>query len=137
MDDADTGGEDACLVNQISDAFGEISRGGVTAVDLGASPQAGSGVAWSLPHGGDLDVNVVHLDPNDTIGRHVNAEVDVLVVVWSGGGRLDAGDVAVALHAGVLAHVRRGVARSVSAGSNGLTYLSVHRRRDGLTISRR
>ncbi len=137
MDDADIGGEDACLVNQISDAFGEIARGDVTAVDLDASTFSGSGVAWSLPHGGDLDVNVVHLDANGTIERHVNDAVDVLVVVWSGGGRLDAGEIAVALHAGVLAHVRRGVARSVSAGPNGLTYLSVHRRREGLTIGRR
>ena len=60
---------------------------GAVVVDLDQVAAAGTvGAAWSLPHGGDLDANVVRLDAAGGIGEHVNNEVDVLVVVVSGQG---------------------------------------------------
>ena len=131
-DDADLGGESACLAHRRSD----VSHGAVTIVELDAIEASGDGVMWSLEHGGDLDANVVHLDPNGAIGRHVNDDVDVLIVVWMGAGRLDAGEIAVDLHPGTVVQVAHGAVRSLHAGPKGLTYLSIHRRREGLTIKR-
>ena len=53
-----------------------------------ATHQWGDGVVWSLPHGGDLDANLVRLGPDAAIGEHRNDEVDVLIYVQSGSGEL-------------------------------------------------
>lgn len=99
-------------------------------------PQAGSGVVWSLPHGGDLDGNLVHLLPGAAIDPHVNADLDVLVVVWSGHGRLVVDGAVRELERGVVTVVPKGAQRAIEA-TDDLRYLSIHRRRDGLGISTR
>ena len=95
------------------------------------------GVVWKLPHEGDLDGNLVRLAAGRSIAEHVNGDVDVLLVVRSGTGELvvdgdrhQLGDRAVAL-------VPRGARRSITAAADGIAYLSIHRRRDGLTIGDR
>jgi quercetin dioxygenase-like cupin family protein len=95
----------------------------------------GNGVHWSLEAGDDLNVNLVHLDPGSGVGAHINHEVDVVVIVLEGNGRLsvDTTDHELASH--VLALAVRGSERSISAGPFGLTYLTVHRRRDPLRIT--
>ncbi len=97
----------------------------------------GEGAIWSLPHGGDLDANVVRLGPGRAIGEHVNVEVDVLVAVWSGDGELVVEDEVIPLRPGVVVSVERGLRRTIRAGSSDLVYLSVHRRRGPLRIHRR
>ncbi|MEQ8437678.1 MAG: cupin domain-containing protein [Ilumatobacter fluminis] len=96
----------------------------------------GSGVVWSLPRGGDLDGNLVHLRPGAVIDPHVNAELDVLIVVWSGSGRLTVDGVARELERGVATVVPKGAERSIAALDD-LRYLSIHRHRDTLSISPR
>lgn len=106
--------------------------------DLGAVATRGSdGVVWSLPHGGDLDTNLVHLGPAAAIGEHRNREVDVLVYVQSGSGVLTVDGASHPLASEHLALIPRGCARSVVAGTRGLTYLSIHRRRAGLSLTPR
>ena len=62
-------------------------RPALVVVDLGAIDTSGrDGVVWSLPHGGDLDVNLVHLAAGGSIGAHVNDEVDVAGSVMTGSG---------------------------------------------------
>ena len=95
---------------------------------------AGSGAVWSLPHGGDLDANVVRVAAGDAIDEHVNDEVDVLMAVWSGVGDVIVGDESIALEPGVILSIARGRSRAVYAGSSDLVYLSVHRRRGPLGI---
>lgn len=132
--DDDLGGDPACWAHLFDDTDTEAADG----VDLaGLSPSGGSGAIWSLRHGGDLDANVVWLRPDDTIDEHVNDEVDVLLVVWSGGGQLTSDGRPVELRAGTVVQIDRGVRRRIAAGPDGVTYLSVHRRRDGLRITRR
>lgn len=140
---ADLGGEPACWAHIVDDleAGADTSRdggNGRASVDLADIVGTGdSGAVWSLPHGGDLDGNVVWLRPGDTIGEHVNDDVDVLVVVWSGGGELTIGGRSVGLRTGVVVLIDRGSRRRFAAGADGVTYLSVHRRRERPTIRRR
>jgi len=96
---------------------------------------AGDGVHWTLETPGELNANLVHLDPGHAIGEHVNDAVDVLIVVLAGAGRLtiEGGGTALAPH--VVAHVPRGARRRVEAAAeDGLDYLSIHRRRGPLGI---
>ena len=67
----------------------------------------------------------------------MNDEVDVLIVVWTGDGRLSIDDRIVHLRAGVVVSVSKGARRTITADTSDLVYLSVHRRRDGLSIRRR
>ena len=128
------GGDPACWAHLLDD--GEIDLAGVEAVvtDLGNTSTDAGGVVWSLPHGGDLDANLVRLRPGSEISEHVNDEVDVLVFVQSGGGELTIDGETHPLRGDVLALVPRGATRQVSAGVFGITYLSIHRRRGPLRI---
>jgi quercetin dioxygenase-like cupin family protein len=125
---SDTGGDPACWAH----LGGEDS---VTSFES-FHDEEGSGVVWSLPHGGGLDANIVRLAARDTIGEHVNDQLDVLVVVWSGSGELVVDDRRVPLRPGTIAHVDRGARRSICAEGEGLVYLSAHPSRGPMTISR-
>ena len=92
------------------------------------------GVVWKLPHDGDLDTNLVRLAAGRSIDEHVNREVDVLLVVRAGDGELVVDGVPHPLTGTTLALIPRHTRRSITAGHDGITYLSIHRRREGLTI---
>jgi quercetin dioxygenase-like cupin family protein len=96
---------------------------------------SGDGVRWSLQGGDDLNVNLTHLDPGSRVESHINYEVDVVVVVLHGDGRLsvDAIDHELAPH--ILALAPRGTQRSIGAGPTGLTYLTIHKRRSPLRVT--
>ncbi len=135
---SDEGGGPTCWAHLFDDTGDDLSPAwpGPVVVDLGAADTGGpDGVAWSLPHGGDLDANLVRLDPGGAIGEHINSEVDVLVFVQSGSGDLTIDGVHHLLCSDVLALIPRGARRAVSASAQGVTYLSIHRRRVGLTIA--
>ncbi|HRE03512.1 MAG TPA: hypothetical protein PLV68_19600 [Ilumatobacteraceae bacterium] len=138
----DHGGEAACLRHVVDD-IGADTSGALTIADLTAFAGTGfdasgpSGAVWSLPHGGDLDANLVTLHAGDSIGEHVNGEVDVLMVVIAGHGTVTVAGSTRALQPRGLAFIPKGLARAVHA-TEALTYLSIHRRRDGgLHITRR
>jgi quercetin dioxygenase-like cupin family protein len=111
---------------------------GDQAADLGAFlPLAGDGVHWTLSGSADLNANLAHLDAGHEVGEHVNDDVDVLVVVVEGDGELWVDDQRHDLRPTVVAHLPKGARRTIragDAGDAGLTYLTVHRRRDGLAI---
>ena len=108
-------------------------------VDAGALERHGpSGAVWSLPRGGDLDANVVVLQPGHAVDEHVNDEVDVLIVVVAGEGRVVVDGTSRDVAAGVVAHVPRGAARAMDAtGVEPFVYVTVHRARSGLGIGPR
>jgi mannose-6-phosphate isomerase-like protein (cupin superfamily) len=109
---------------------------GVVVVDVGSIDHQGAhGPIWHLPHGGDLDANVVHLRPHDVIGEHVNQEVDVLIHVLEGEAQITVNGAAHPLYAGHLVLVPVGTRRQVTSGASGVTYLTVHRRRSALGIT--
>lgn len=131
----DQGGEAPCLLPVFER---EVVTVDLTVVAAEAASDAGSGAGgavWSLPHDGDLDANLVVLHAGGSIGAHVNREVDVLMVVRRGTVTLTVDDEAIALRAGSLALVPQSRSRAIVAGDDGVEYLSIHRRRDGLRIS--
>ncbi|NIH80546.1 cupin domain-containing protein [Amycolatopsis viridis] len=94
-----------------------------------------AGILWRLrEEGRQLDANLVRLAAGERIDQHAEPDLDVLLVVVSGAGTLTTGDGAVGLTPGALAWLAHGRARAVEAGPEGLSYLTVHRRRPGLRI---
>src|SRR3954471_21701055 len=97
----------------------------------------GAGALWSLPHGGDLDANLVRLGPGEAIGAHVNTEVDVLVVGIAGLGTVDVDGAVHDLRPSRVVLVPKDRQRAITAGDGELLYLTVHRARGRLQISDR
>ncbi|MFI0723398.1 cupin domain-containing protein [Streptomyces sp. NPDC021224] len=97
-----------------------------------------AGVLWKLSEPGrQLDANVVRLGPGARVAPHVESDLDVLVLVLGGTGELAGGEAPEQLAEGSLAWLPHGARRSLTAGGAGLTYLTVHRRRPGMTVGRR
>ncbi|MFI7277249.1 cupin domain-containing protein [Streptomyces sp. NPDC049879] len=102
---------------------------------LGEEPPARSGAVWRLSEGDrQLDANVIRLAPGTEVPAHVEPDVDVLLYVVGGGGRLRTDEGAVDLSPGSLVALPRGTSRALSAGAQGMAHLTVHRRRQGLSI---
>ncbi|MFJ9083008.1 cupin domain-containing protein [Streptomyces sp. NPDC102384] len=101
-----------------------------------AAPEA-TGALWRLDGAArQLDANVVRLRPGGGGDAYVEAELDVLLVVVEGHGMLHRAGVDKEVEPGTLVFVPRGERRAVSAGEDGLVYLTAHRRRPGMTIRR-
>ncbi|HEU5429847.1 MAG TPA: hypothetical protein VFU74_23400 [Actinocrinis sp.] len=93
------------------------------------------GALWRLTESGrQLDANLVRLPPGATVEAHTERDVDVLLLPIAGHGTLHADDGAIALATHTLTWLPRGSRRSITAGSGGLAYLTVHRARTGLRI---
>jgi uncharacterized protein (DUF2249 family) len=101
-----------------------------------AADVAGAGVAWKLQmRERDLDSNVITLAPSAAIGAHHGPDLDVLVHVLSGSGQLVTELNAAPLRPGSLVWLPRRSLREVTAGPDGLMYLTVHQRRQALTLT--
>lgn len=105
----------------------------VEILDLtGAIEGGGSGAILSRETA-DLDLNLVRFPPGGGVAAHINQEVDVIVVVVAGEGRLIAGGVEQRLRPGQAVIIPRGVERAIQAsGEADFAYLSLHRRRGRL-----
>ena len=94
-----------------------------------------SGARWALAEPGrQLDANLIHLPAGHRVDTHSEPDLDVILVVVAGGGTVGTPDGEHAVANGNVVWLPRGSTRSVVAGSNGLSYLTVHRRRPGLQI---
>lgn len=103
----------------------------------GADAPAEGGAVWQLSaHQRDLDSAVISMPPNTTVERHVGPDLDVLIHVTGGFGELVTERGRVALAPGDLVWLPRRSQRKFAAGPDGLSYLTVSRRRpDALTVS--
>ncbi|NMO33490.1 procyclic form-specific polypeptide B-alpha [Streptomyces sp. GMY01] len=104
---------------------------------VAADPPLPGGVLWKLAEAGrQLDANLVRLAPGGRVAPHAEPELDVLVFVVAGDGVLGAGtaDEPLPLAKGATVWLPHGSTRSITAGPDGLSYLTVHRRRPGLWI---
>ncbi|WP_035749269.1 DUF2249 domain-containing protein [Glycomyces sp. NRRL B-16210] len=111
-----------------------LADAGALAADVGA-PGVG-GAVWRLQEGErDLDSNVIAIPPGGGIGAHAGPDVDVLVHVLAGGGRLVTERESVDLAPGAVVWLPRLSRRGFEAGADGLRYLTVHRRRQALAIA--
>ncbi|MFJ6440931.1 hypothetical protein [Streptomyces sp. NPDC091649] len=106
--------------------------------DLLASAEAGErGALWHLAESGrELDANLVRLPAGAEVGEHQEDVLDVLLVVLEGRGsvRTAGGAEVLELLPSTTLWLPRTSRRALAAGPDGLTYLTVHRRRPGLAI---
>ncbi|MFE4952796.1 cupin domain-containing protein [Streptomyces sp. NPDC056653] len=100
----------------------------------GADPEE-RGALWQLAEQGrELDANLVRLPPDAEVGEHQEDVLDVLLVVIAGSGRVVTGGDALNLAPTTVVWLPRTSRRALAAGPDGLAYVTVHRRRPGLTI---
>lgn len=96
---------------------------------------AGVGTRWAVASV-DLNATVVAWPPGGGVASHRNDERDVLLVVIAGDGTVTVDGRPIDLQAQRGVVVPKGTVRAISAGSQGLRYLSIHLRRTGLTLMR-
>ena len=105
-----------------------------TSVVRDSDPDA-AGAVWKLQmRQRDLDSNIISLPPNTGIDSHTGPDLDVLLLVLDGTGRITTDLGALELHAGTLVWLPRRSRRQFSAGPEGLRYLTVHQRRQSLVL---
>jgi uncharacterized protein (DUF2249 family)/quercetin dioxygenase-like cupin family protein len=103
---------------------------------LGTTAAGATGVIWKLQmRERDLDSNVIALAPGATIDAHAGPDVDVLIHVLAGSGQLSTELDTLALRTGTLIWLPRRSRRQFAAGPDGLKYLTVHQRRQALTLT--
>jgi uncharacterized protein (DUF2249 family)/quercetin dioxygenase-like cupin family protein len=94
-----------------------------------------SGAVWKLqPSRRHLDANIIHLQPGSRIQAHAGPDLDVLWHILHGHGQLITEVDTLALRPEQLVWLPRLSRREIVAGEEGLTYLTVHPRRPGITI---
>ena len=97
-----------------------------------------AGARWTLSEPGrQLDANLIHLPAGQRVDTHAEPDLDVVLVVVAGGGAVGTPDGQQSLADGNLVWLPRGSTRNITAGADGLSYLTVHRRRPGLQIRKR
>ncbi|MEV6786175.1 hypothetical protein [Streptomyces sp. NPDC051098] len=112
-------------------------RAGVLAglADVRAVPADRGGALWRLSEAGrQLDANIIRVPPGERVARHAEADLDVLLCVLDGSGELETDAGRQRLEAGSVAWLPRGIHRALSAGADGLAYVTAHTRRPGLAI---
>ena len=102
----------------------------VTLADVLATT-AGPGPVWTASSA-DLNVNLVAFDAGQGVPRHVNGDVDVLIVVVVGDGVLEVDGVARTVRVGQACLILKGQERALHSGGGSFAYLTCHRRRGGL-----
>jgi uncharacterized protein (DUF2249 family)/quercetin dioxygenase-like cupin family protein len=105
--------------------------------EVAAAAQVGdaAGAVWKLPMSRrHLDANVIRLQAGSRIDAHTGPDLDVLVHVLHGDGELVTEVETLTLQPGTLLWLPRRSRREIVAGQQGLTYLTVHPRRPGMTI---
>ncbi|MBU7597753.1 zinc-ribbon domain-containing protein [Streptomyces sp. P38-E01] len=101
-----------------------------------AAEQQG-GALWNLAvRQRQLDANLIRLPAGAEVAAHTEPDLDVLLVVFEGEGRLTTVEGEQALTRGAVAWLAHGTERALVAGSGGLAYFTVHRRRPGMSIGR-
>lgn len=102
---------------------------------IAEAPAGATGALWRLTEAGRvLDANLIRLPPGGAIAEHREPVLDVLLVVVEGSGRLDTDAGAHHLRPHTAALLAKNTRRSLSAGPDGIAYLTVHPRRPGLGI---
>ncbi|MFB6553363.1 hypothetical protein [Streptomyces sp. NPDC056405] len=102
---------------------------------LSSGGDAPAGALWKLAEPGrQLDANVVRIPAAGRVDPHTEPDLDVLLLVLDGAAALVRTDGERPLRAGVLTWLPHGSTRGVVAGPDGVTYLTVHRRRPGMRI---
>lgn len=104
-------------------------------VDTSELESDATGAVWKLQvRERDLDANIIALPGGGTIDAHTGPDLDVLIHVLDGAGQLTTERGTMDLRPGELVWLPRRSRRQLSAGSEGLRYLTVHQRRQSLVL---
>lgn len=114
----DLGGAHAADREPIVDLFAPLGRGPVWGSDTD-----------------DLNATLLAWAAGDGPPEHVNGERDVLVLVLAGSAFVTIDSTPHEMHAGNVVIVKKGLSRRITAGAEGVRYLSVHLRRAPLQIT--
>ncbi len=99
----------------------------------GATSAGAAGAVWRLTaQERDLDANVIRLPAGDGIAAHDGPDLDVLILVLEGGAVIDTETGSIEVSADSLLWLPRRSRRAITAGPDGVAYLSVHQRRQAL-----
>jgi len=109
-------------------AHGERVYGPAAAIPARGGPEWGTATD-------DLNATVLAWPAGAGPAAHVNNERDVVLVVLHGSAQLELDGVVQNVHAGDVAVLVKGSTRAVTAGPEGVRYVTVHRRRPGLSIA--
>ena len=105
-----------------------------TTTGEGAEPDP-AGVVWKLDvQSRELDADVTTLSAGQDTGMHTGPEVDALIHVLSGSGRLTTELNVTDLSAGARLWMPKRSRRQFVAGPEGLRYLTIHQRRQFLNL---
>jgi uncharacterized protein (DUF2249 family) len=94
-----------------------------------------AGVVWKLDvQSREIDADVTSLSAGQDTGMHVGPEIDALIHVLSGSGRLTTELGTIELAAGALLWMPKRSRRQFVAGADGLRYLTIHQKRQFLNL---
>jgi quercetin dioxygenase-like cupin family protein len=93
----------------------------------------GTGPLWGMASG-DLNATLLVWPAGHEVAEHTNTELDVLLIVLEGGGAASIDEQDHALSPGHALLIPKGRSRVIRAGTTGIRYVSVHRRRPPLQI---
>jgi quercetin dioxygenase-like cupin family protein len=80
----------------------------------------------------DLNANLLILNDGQVVDRHVNGEVDVLLVGFDGHGLVEMNGEIHRVGAGDAMLIPKGAERAVRSAAGRFVYLTCHRRREGI-----
>ena len=101
------------------------------ACDIAALQFQNSGPQWGEASD-ELNITALSWEKGKGVQAHVNAELDVCIVVIAGEGEAVIDDEKFGLHPGVALVIPKGSTRAITSHSERMTYYSIHRRRPGL-----
>ncbi len=96
-----------------------------------AASATANGAVWSLTSA-DLNMNVVVIAANAPIQRHLNREVDVVVIAVEGEGIVRVDEEEFRLGPQEILVIPKGSWRSIQPAGSSFSYMTIHRRRAGL-----
>lgn len=102
-------------------------------IDLLARASEQTGAAWAFA-GEQLNATLLSWPTGHAVAEHVNDEREVLLLGVRGSGHVTIDGDVVELTAGRLVVVPRGAARSITAGADGIAYVSAHTARGPLQL---
>jgi mannose-6-phosphate isomerase-like protein (cupin superfamily) len=98
-------------------------------------PAGAGGPTWGTATS-ELNATILEWPPGGGTAEHINAERDVILVVLDGTAEIELEGVLVRAKQAEVVVLEKGARRRVTAGPGGVRYLTVHRLREGLAITR-